>query len=222
MRAALLVLIALVASLCHGQDLKETHGKTNAQILAMGYDKWYGFYTRIEGESTLGMSSAAILYAGALAWRNDEIIAKQGPVKQSQSKRLRELFDKFSDDMNDVGRALTGGGTIWTTIGASAQVDVEETLYALLGGRMKAAPALFTSKVNKELDLLGKDVDAMDESLVPAGFKKSDVIAQVAHAKDLFKEIVKFAKYRSRADSDRILSFCLGRVKDARQDDGKR
>jgi len=222
MRTILVAFIALVAALGSAQDLKETHGKTNAQIIAMGYDKWYGFYTKLEGESTMGMSSAAVLYASALAWQNDGIIAKQAPVKQSQSKKLRELFGKFADDMANLGKTFTGGGTMWTVIGAGFQVDVEETLYALLGGHAKAAPHLVVSKVDKELESVRKELVGMGDKDFYGVYTRDEAMKSLSDAKQVYQELVKFAKYRSRADSDRILGFCLDRVNDARQQEPKR
>jgi len=48
MRALLCILITV--SMAQAQDIKETYGKTNSQILAMGYDKWYDYYTSKAGE----------------------------------------------------------------------------------------------------------------------------------------------------------------------------
>jgi len=223
MKKLLVVLVAALAVCSFGQDLKDTHGKTNAQILAMGFDKWYSYYTKADGgESTASMSMASYTYSTALAWRNDRLIGKLPKAGQAKMKALRAQLVTFNEKMLQAGESLTGGGTIWHIIGASAGVSLEETLYGLLGGKEKPAPAMVVSKVTKALDALDKEVANAKDSDFYEPFKKSETVKLVADARAVLKKIVASAVLFDRKGSDRILSFCHDRIGDARQADSER
>lgn len=217
MKKLLVAFLATLAVCSFGQDLKETHGKTNAQILAMGYDKWYAFYTKLEGESTAGMSQASWKYSEALAWRNDGLIKKlpiEGRIRMSS---LRIHLVRFEEKVLQAGMGLTGGGTIWHVIGAGARVSLEETLYGVLGGKVKAAPAMIVSKVTKAMDALVKDVANSKPGEFYPEFKKAETLKLCQEAKAILKGIVGLAAKLDRKGSDRVLQFCLDRIGDAQE-----
>ncbi|HWA83628.1 MAG TPA: hypothetical protein VG820_09355, partial [Fimbriimonadaceae bacterium] len=62
MRRLLLCLLLLLSALAVAQDQPDMHGKTDAQILRMGMEKWSEFYTSKEGTSTASMTEAADIY----------------------------------------------------------------------------------------------------------------------------------------------------------------
>src|SRR5687767_3790157 len=119
MKAVVFLLAVLSMALAHGQDLKETHGKTNDQILAMGYDKWYEFFTGKAGETTQGMAQAGYKFAEALRWRNKGLEAKLSPAGRKSMAKLRLAIDEFGVSVIQVERALNGGGTMWFLVFSS-------------------------------------------------------------------------------------------------------
>ena len=198
-----------------GQDLKETHGKANAQIPAMGYEKWYDFYTGKEGETTYGMSRANYFYASALKWSNDRAATKLSSALQAQIRTLRPLFVKLNETTLRIGRAFSGGGTMWTLIGSSQDVTLEETVQALVKGSKSKAP-MVVSKVEREMDVLQKEISSHEETEWNKEFKRSDVLKWLDECRSLFRRVVAVAKKLNRSRSDHVLAFCLDCIEVAR------
>jgi len=196
-----MVLLSAVALLFVPQDLKETHGKTNAQILAMGRKNWGDFYTEKEGGAvTITISDSEMLYADALGSRND----RYGKAKIG---RLRKLLQDTARDASEVGRAITGGGTMWTIVGASLMTDGEETLYAVLSGKGKT-PKHVVSDVNKAYEKIRRELQSSE---LPAETKKQGQESLKALRRD-FNGLIAEAARRPRKPSDAILDFCVKTV----------
>lgn len=202
-------LVWLAASVAVCQDLKETYGKTNAQILSMGYDKWYAFFTGKEGEHTQGMARSGYFYADALAWRNRGLLARQPSASRSRLIKTEKALKSFGSSVIEVQRALSGGGTLWQLTRSSDAVDVQETVYALLGGKSKAAKRMMVSMAKKELDALAKDLSSSPESTWQFEFTKSAAQKDLKMATASFNELVSLAKGLSRSNSDHVLGYCL-------------
>lgn len=205
--------LTLLISLAVAQDLKETHGKTHAQILAMGYDKWYDFYTGKEGETTQGMARAGYTFAESLKWRNFQLEAKKSAKFRAQVKTLRTQFDKLGTASISTHRALTGGGTLWQLTYSSDAVNREETIYALLGGKVKPSKPQVVSSVTKEIAALKAAVKS-PEPTWSNEFPKAETIEYVADLESAWKQILAIAKTLDRAKSDIILSYCISAIKD--------
>lgn len=205
--------LTLLTSLAVAQDLKETHGKTHAQILAMGYDKWYDFYTGKEGETTQGMSRASYTFAESLKWRNLRLEAKKPAKFRSQIKTLRIQFDKLGTASISVHRALTGGGTLWQLTYSSDAMNQEETLYALLGGKVKPSKPQVVSNVTKAIAALRAAVNS-PEPTWSNEFPKAETKKYLADIDSAWKQILAIAKTLDRAKSDHILSYCVSAIKD--------
>lgn len=201
--------LLVVGSSALAQDLKETHGKTNAQILAMGYGKWYAFYTGKEGETTQGMARSGYFFADALAWRNRGLLAKQSKTTQTKFKRLESLLKTFGMSVIEVNRALNGGGTLWQLTASSDGIAVQETMYALIAGKSKTAKPMVVSMVQKELVSLKKAVDSAPESTWQYEFTKEATLADVKVATTTYESIVALAKGLDRKKSDHTLAYCL-------------
>lgn len=192
------LLAALVLGSCLAlQDLEATLGKTNAQIIAMGRSKWYGFYTGKMGDSTVGMTSAESLYGDALAWRNNRL-------GDPRTRRLRKVLRDVKDDAVGVGYAITGGGTMWNITSSSLYADAEETLYAVLTKRGQA-PKRVVSDATKALDRValayaktkGEPWHSAEGGLILTHLRK-DVTVLIGEAKRL-----------PRSGSDALLGFCV-------------
>ncbi|MBC8064862.1 MAG: hypothetical protein H7Y17_08535 [Chlorobia bacterium] len=208
MKLSLIGVTLVLVSAALSQNPEDTHGKTHTQILAMGFDKWYDFYTGKEGETTQGMAQAGYKYASSLKWRNDALIKNLRPADQKPVLRLRTHLDEFGTSTIQVFRALNGGGTIWQLTFSSNAMEVEETIYGLLVGTKTAPKPMVVSAVSKEIALLERSFKSAPASSWDYGISKTDTAKQLARAKLTFQEIVKIAKAYDRRKSDRILGYC--------------
>lgn len=210
----LIFALTLLISLALAQDLKETHGKTHSQILAMGYDKWYDFYTSKEGETTQGMARAGYTFAESLKWRNLQLEAKKPAKFRAQIKTLRNQFDKLGTASISIYRALSGGGTLWQLTYSTDAMNQEETLYALLGGKVKPSKAQVISNVTKEIAALKSAIGKSPDSTWSTEFPKAEINKFLADIDSSWKQILAIAKTLDRPKSDHILSYCISAIKD--------
>lgn len=205
--------VASVATSAVAQDRKATFGKSNDQILSMGFDAWYKFYTAKEGNSNFGMAQAPGLYADALAARNDRLLRRQPTARRRQVTELRTLFKAYANHAIEAGSATTGGGTMWNPVTTSLYKDVEEAVYGLLGPRRPRTPSRVVSDVTREIEnqrqLMERQLRSND--IEPAG--RAQGREAMADLNRSYRSIVTRAQGLSRRESDLVLNFCLGTVK---------
>ncbi|RYG44990.1 hypothetical protein EON79_13685 [bacterium] len=206
-------MVAMLLALALGaQNTQDTYGKTNEQILAMGYDAWSDFYTAKAGVSTAGMSNSAGLYADALMARNDRLMKRLKTAERTRLVRLRAAMLDFKNEATGIGTSLTGGGTMWGPIAAGMQVDTETALYRVIAGLTSKTPSRVVSDVTKILAQLKGDVaKAGLTDHWPKVAKDS-----LAGTEKAFGRIVVQAKGMPRRDSDTILEFCRKILTDVR------
>lgn len=204
---ALTVAFACLAS-CYvfAQDLTQTHGKKDSEILAMGYDKWYKFYTGKEGESTAGMCLATTLYAESMARRNDNLMRKASTGSKAQLLSLRSLLNKFGETMTNCGYAHSGGGTIWNLSYANVPYNTETVLWGMLGGGVPKAKAM---KVSDARNALAKTKAMMSKKSEFDGRDEDWKMLQdnLKSADSLMNQTISIASKTPRSHSDLILSF---------------
>lgn len=192
------------------QDSRDTYGKSNAQILAMGHDAWYKFYTGKAGDSTLGMAYAEKTYAEALGARNEALAAKR--KDRPSIRALHKALENFYIDAVEAGQIVTGGGTMWTPISNAYWVDMETTVYrTMVPG--KPAPHRVNSDVTKEIALLRKAMAGSD--VLPEDRKR--VAPTAAKLEGDWKVVSAIASTLDRRRSDLALEFCRSTLKDARE-----
>ncbi|HTQ11426.1 MAG TPA: hypothetical protein VMI31_15280 [Fimbriimonadaceae bacterium] len=214
-RLALVLLLLFSAGFASAQDTHDTHGKTEAQILSMGADKWMSFFTSKEGDSTASMTEAAGIYSEVAQKRGDRLL--RGIADSSRRirlTRLRGLLDTFAVASVDAGYCESEGGTMFNTMWASAPGQVEDLLYSLITHTGPKAKPMVVSRVRKQLEKIRKDIQSMHND-DPGGklFKYGDALAALRKLNQSFDGIVAIARTMSRADSDRILGFCLDQSK---------
>ncbi|RYG24378.1 hypothetical protein EON82_10915 [bacterium] len=191
-------LLAAVLLTALAQDKTVTHGKSNAQILAMGRSAWSDYFCQAEGGgSTVALSGAEALYADALGWRNDKI----GKAKVMP---LRRLLDDVRNHAIEVGTAVTGGGTIWNIIASSLDADAEETIYTVLTlrGNTKKRVVSDMDKAYRRLE-----VDLRKNDYVPELTKIGRASLPLLR-RDLDRVLIE-ARRRPRKASDALLGFCI-------------
>lgn len=207
MRRALPLLLVLLAALASAQSGVNTYGKTEAQILAMGQDKWYEFYTSKAGDSTMGMADAYRIYADVEGHRNDRLM-KTSP-KRAKAKKLRKLLEDFGEQTLDLCSNINGGGTMYTPMYAQYSADAEGTLYGILAGKSKDIGHFVVSTVTKRMEALFSRAAQTAKDKDAGYFKPEEARKTIASLRNTFTGIVAVAKTMSRRDSDLILGYCL-------------
>lgn len=207
MRRIFSLLLFLLTSIAVAQPSVDTYGKTEAQILQMGQEKWFEFYTSKAGESTAGMADAYRIYGGVAAKRNDRIM-KSSPNK-SKLQKLRKLLDDFSEQTLELCSNINGGGTMYIPMYAQYGADAEDTLYAILAGKGRDEGSYVVSDVKAKMDALFAKARQTETDKEASYFRAAEAHKSITALRNTFKEIVSVAKKMSRRDSDLVLGYCL-------------
>ncbi len=191
-------MVALILSaLFQAQIPADTYGKTESQILAMGPQKWYDFFTAKAGESTYAMSNAYGIYGDVAAKRNDRLFAVNTSHTR-QIKKVGKAVVEFGSDMVALGSAITGGGTMWGPIGSSSYAEAQDVIYSLLRPpKPKGHNIVRASEVQKLLqsvpgllksnrDLLTPEQQKQSESDYKDTLKTFDKLCQLLSTMSLF------------------------------------
>lgn len=181
----------------------DTFGKSNAEILEMGQSAWFEFYTDHAGWSTAATAMAGGLYTQAARERNDAM----DPGYYSEA--LRQLMYDFGERALSIGPNTSGGGTIWITIWSGMPSDAEDVTYALRGGELPAAEARTTGDVEREITRLQQQLDKLKVDPDASYFDYEAAMDDMTALRADFRAITDLAAELPRADSDRVLGFCL-------------
>ncbi len=212
MKTIVTLFAAVLAMSAFAQDEDRMFGKSDAQILAMGQDKWMDFYEQKAGGSNLDMIQACHVYEHVAARRNDRLISRLPAHPASDLRKLRKLLDDFSGQSNMIGSFVSGGGSMWTVIDAGDAASREDVLYQALGGKGKGAPATRTSKVGREIERAQREIRAHRSNDQYGNLKEPEALkAQAAAAAD-YRAIVAIASHLSRSRSDAVLAFCYNSI----------
>ena len=205
------ILVAVCfAQAAHGAEQRPRRfGKSHAQILAMGVERWMDFQGAKAGQSTAGMTEGMMAYRDALRWRNDRLATKAPAARRADVAKLRPLLVRYTDGMMTVGHYMTGGGTIWSNIHAGALSDSEEVLYHLLAGGGKAPHPTTTGPILRQLAALEQDMADVAKERNTTKAELDYVRADLKKARTAFTGITQIAARFDRRRSDRVLDFCL-------------
>lgn len=159
MRLPVLLVACCLASplFAAGPSRKDLQGKTPEQVVQMGREKWFHFFTGKVGDSTAAMSGAERLYGDSLKFVNDKTIVKLPKAKRDSIGRLRQQMDTFHSELIYLGDMLSGGGTMWNPVYAGILADCEE-LVAVFIGRSK--PVKHGSTPEAAINLLERYLNA--------------------------------------------------------------
>lgn len=205
----LFLAIAVVAVAARAEEYPRKFGKSNTQILAMGFDKWMDFQGARGGQSTAGMSEGMAAYRSALRWRNDRLSAKASPTLRKRIAELRRLLVDYTGHMLSLGAYMTGGGTIWSNIHAATLKETEETLYALLSAKAIPEEPLTTGKVKRRFDSLAQDIELHSKESYNTPERTAGARRDLESARAAFTKISAVAARLDRSGSDHILAFCM-------------
>lgn len=209
----LLLLLAAITTMASAQNL----GKTDAQIIAMGIDKWQDFYTKKQGYSTADMCQANDVYGQAVKRRNNRLLQDQldGDFKLKIEK-LRSLLNTYGSTSIDIAYTRTGGGTMWNPVYAAVLAEGEETIYKILSDTAKPSRHRVVSDVTKQIDLAQQAVDKPAKNPGAEDWMRpKEAYPALKLLRKTYIEIAAIAKTMSRKDSDHLLNFCLSYARTA-------
>lgn len=209
---------ALVASLLLTQVGLERTGQegklglTDRQILALGQEAFVNKFTDKFGGSTMAMVDGFEIYGQAVKSMNDQVFLKSSASRLKTIGSLRTRMTRFRTEMCDIGRTVTGGGTLWNITYSETRADVEETL-AIFSGVLQVQPRnRVVSDVTKALDRIGvlaKEHEEGIELVKESGGGIHEVNTSLKLARTEYAELVKLAAKLPRRESDAVLGFCL-------------
>jgi hypothetical protein len=212
---SLLALCCLSSSQQYTQE--DRFGKSVDQVLAMGHNKWFDWYTDSKrgGYSTAGMSQADQIYAECLGIKTKERLVKASPKDRDFVNLLDERLRSVLIGCVSAGRILTGGGTMWINIGASAEVERQEVLHEIAFGSKsapKASQDMFWKAYNVAIGELAKN-KADIESYKSAEGGYQEAVNQMSDVKNAVALLVPELQKRPDADRRRVLAYCTRMVK---------
>jgi hypothetical protein len=215
MKYVALFLLLLVPFSALAQDSVDTYGKTEAEILSMGMQKWYDFYTSKAGDSTAAMSNGWGIYAEVAGKRNDKLMAEHSD-KKAGGMKLRNLLQDFGAQSVSISSDKSGGGTMWGPVSASMAAELEDVVYATLGGDQPKSKHVVVSSVTKLFGKISSEIEAIHKDKSASDYFKYDVaVDSLAQMKKDYAQLVEIAKGMDRANSDRVIGFCQDWAKSA-------
>jgi hypothetical protein len=202
--AVLVACILLLSQAARAEDI-DTYGQSDEDILAMGQSAWFEFYTSRAGDSTMEMVNALEVYTAAAKRRNETL-----PQAHFNVGELRRLLGEYANTAVGLSYNIAGGGTIWTLVGAGASCDIEEVIFAILGGDAPPAEPTTTGEVKRGMEYLGKQIEDLHADPDATYFHYVEGVADLAKLRTQFDAIAKLAAGLDRANSDRVLALCNG------------
>jgi hypothetical protein len=193
-------------------DLRESYGKTPAQIVAMGFDKWYDFYIKKVGsETTMSMSYSSMIYGDALGRVNDSRLAKLPVERRKMILGMRQPMIDYRNACIEIGRSRSGGGTLWNLVGASTWMETEEVVARLIDPKKKGFSATqvqvrqLWDKILLKIESEHADVEAASSI---SGVNYAELVAFVRAGKSRFeRDLGMIGSFASSRDRGLILAF---------------
>lgn len=216
------MLATLLCSLLIGssQEHDSKMGMTDKQIVAMGQQDFVNTYSEKYGSSTAAMCDAEVTYGDAILRINNAALKSKSSTTRTAVTSLRKHMASFRNEMADIGRAFSGGGTMWNIVYSGTTADVEETIALISGVRVNKSKSLKVSDGTKAIDGLAKfakENEAEYETYKDSGGGKAEVNSSLAIARKEYAQIVKIAAKRPRRESDAIIAFVIDGVRLAKE-----
>lgn len=214
MRLVLAILGLLFVQSAFGQEFstEDRFGKSVDQVLAMGHDKWYTWFTDSSrgAESTAGMAMAERIYADCLKVKNDEAKAKLSPEDKAYYDRIEKSMKNLVSNIADVGYAVTGGGTMWIPVISAAVTEVEQTVYDLLHGSKgkPASQSAVWAEYTKALKIVQSSKEDIATYANDKGERYGEAIKNMYKVNDEFNGIVNLSKNRQVWQKSLIFDCC--------------
>ncbi len=202
----------LISAVAFGQEPPRTLGKTDAQILAMGQEKWSEYFEKKGGGSNADMIEACMAYTEAATRRNARLISRLPNAKAAQMRSLDKLMMDFGGHMMNAGSFISDGGSMWALFDAGSASDAQDALFAVLGGAMHASPAMVVSKVTKQIAKVKAAIQKSRDMAESAGRTEAEALKDFELGRLDFVAIQKIAASLDRKKSNALLDFCFKRA----------
>lgn len=194
---------------------KETLGKSEAQIVAMGRDNWVAFFTDGDRDSTTNAAEAETIYGVALERRNRGRIARLPRARQGFLARTQNWLKAFETHVIELHATLSGGGDTFRSARAAIDADTEEVIGRLTGDRGPAPASHTTGEVERRLSEFETKIrKSKADRLKPEGetFSAEYGLQHLREAREAFRELAATLKSAPRAESDLVLGACIDRL----------
>lgn len=215
MRIAFALLIIVTASFASAQTpptKEDLAGLTQAQVLAKGRQKWMDYYTSKVGDSTAAMCQAESVFGQCMLIRNNQYIAKKDAIYRNRINKLRKHMTSFATSILEVGMIISGGGTMWHPVSAGIPASVEEVIFAIVQpSKEKTKPLVVSDAHSKYANLEVSYAKAKADivSMQSEAYTYEGGLTHLKAGRAALAEVIKCAASERRADSDRILAFCI-------------
>lgn len=186
-----------------------TLGKTMQEVVEMGRDKWFEFYTEHRGESTAAMSEAEQTYGACLTYINSLKIEKLDRDQQRWYDQLRAQLAIGEEKSVTCAYAISGGGTIWTPVMAGSTADVEEVVQDLLTPRRempKAKQTVFWQKLTAAFDRVDKAEEFLNSENNVTDVTHAEAYQMVRDIERAFSNTVPLIRNKPQAERERVMS----------------
>ena len=187
-------------------------GQSIDSVLAMGREGWHEWYTdgsRGSG-STMGETFAQMIFADCLKYKNDAHFLLAKDKRERLIRDIDASFGRTVENCVKAGMSLTGGGTMWNTIGAGAQATRQETVRDLIWKTKKMPGSSQTEvwkswhKASKALDDNKSDIEVTAES---GGLMFDQAKKHVYRVNDDFNVVVHKVKNQDESFKRRVFAF---------------
>lgn len=214
MKILALTALVIAATLGGGQQFtsEDRYGKTIDEVIAMGHTKWHDWYTDESrgGGSTAGESFAEMIYADCLKFKNESWLKLVRSPTAALLVSIDPLFEAALIDAVEAGKALTGGGTMWNIIGASAQVSRQETVRDLIwppNTGVSASQDSVWKAWRKALETIRKHKSDIEASSMGGGTTYEDAVKSLYKLNDNFSSVVTSIRGQKPVFKGRVFAF---------------
>ncbi len=206
---ALALALALQPGQQGGPPGGHTLGKTMQEVVAMGRDGWFTYYTEHRGDSTAAMSEAEQTYGVCLTYINSQKIEKLDRDEQRWYDQLRAQLAIGEEKSVTCAFAISGGGTIWTPVMAGSTADVEEVVQDLLTPRKdmpKAKQTAFWQKLTDAFDRVDKSEELLNSEHNVTDITHAEAYQMVREVERAFSNTVPLIRNKPQAERERVMA----------------
>ena len=171
-------------------------GKTDAQILSMGHEKWVEFYVEKKGDTRFDRRWADSFYLGARVAKNTRRITALMPTERARIAGLRKEMPLFIEALSEAQPGTHYAADLEMFWG----ILTEDLIDSLISREYFAAKPLSATVLRADLNKLYSRARAKSTS-VPVSAKN------VQKAQAIFERIARHLKSSPAAEARTVLTF---------------
>lgn len=199
--------LVLLLSLCLVQDRVSQSPLTDAQLVALGQEKWLA---RVDQQLPGGITEAAtrdalVIYGEAATRENDRAFAKMPRSQAERFRRLRKGLTAYAYSFAEFEMRTGYTGTMAITISTGYTPNIEDLIARLRANRPDPGGSMVVSTVERIIDR----VEGAYRRNLPRE-KSAEITSFITLARKRYKtEIVPVAAQFPRKSSDDILRTAM-------------